>query len=133
MRFERETGSTLVEFVFAFIVFFAFLFGLLGVTLWGIGGFFVQDAAYRAAEQYAVSLDKEAALEEVITSLGRWAYLFIEPGSVSVSVRQEGDRAVAEVRAEPRVRRLYLYRMPELVRRATCTLEYRFRNPGEFS
>ena len=133
MRFKGEGGSTLIEFAFAFIVFFAFLFGLLGVTLWGIGGFFVQEAAYEAAREYAVTLDEGAARELGGSVLKRWAYLFIVPGSVSVEVRREGDKAVAEVRAKPRVQRLYLYQMPELTRRASCTLEYRFRHPEEFS
>jgi|GEM_PF-2137960 len=133
MLLKNPQGSTLIEFAFASIIFLAFLFGLLAVTMWGIAGLFVQEAAFRASEQYAVSMDVAAAQEEAMTTLGRWAYLFVDPGSVSVNVRREEDKAVAEVRAKPRVQRLYLYQMPELIKRASCTLEYRFRKPEEFS
>lgn len=128
-----EKGSTLIEFAFAVVVFFAFLFGLFGITLWGTATFFIQDAAYEAAREYAVTLDANAARQAAMIPLGRWAYLFIDPGSASVEVSREGESAVAVVRAKPRVQRLYLYQMPELTRKASCTLEYRFRNPGEFS
>lgn len=133
MLFKGERGSTLVEFAFAIVVFFAFLFGLFGVTLWGTAAFFIQDAAYEAAREYAVTLDADAARQAAMIPLGRWAYPFIDPGSVSVEIGREGENAVAVVRAKPRVQSLYLYQMPELARKASCTLEYRFRNPGEFS
>lgn len=131
--YEKERGATLIEFAFAFIIFSTFLFGFIGITMWGIGGHFVQDAAHEAVRKYSVTLDRQSA-ENVATSiLGKWAYIFIEPDTVVIQLRHDTEKAYGTVTAVPKIKRLYLFNMPELRRESSCTLEYRFRNPGEYS
>lgn len=129
---DWRRGSFLLEFAVAFALFLAFAMGLVSVGMWGIGGFFVQNAAYEAARTYAVTADPVKAREMAQDRIGRWGFAFLDPSTVRVSVRQEDYKAVIMVSAEPRVKRLYVYEMPEIRREASCAMEYRFRNPGEF-
>lgn len=129
---ESEKGAVLVEFVFAVIIFVAFAYGLLAVSLWGIGGFFVQEAAHEAAERYAVTMDKSSAESRALSRMGKWAYAFVKPESVSVQIWRDGDVARARVAAEPRIKRIYLYELPRIGKISSCVFEYRFRRPGEF-
>lgn len=122
----------MIEFVFAMIIFLAFIYGLLSVSWWGIGGEFVQQAAHEAARKYATDMDSAAAEQRAINCLGKWAYLFIQPSSVRVDVWKERDTAHAEVSAEPKFKKLYVYSLPRIEKMSSCTFEYRFRNPGEF-
>ncbi|MGB9849107.1 MAG: hypothetical protein ACPLSY_04695 [Moorellaceae bacterium] len=64
--------------------------------------------------------------------IGRWAYVFIDPTTIHVSVEQLGDKAHAVVTAKPRIQKVIFYTLPELRRESYCTMEYRFRHPGEF-
>jgi len=130
---EHQKGFTLLEFAVAFAVFLAFTIGLITTAMWGIGGFFLHNAASEAARKYAVTADTVLAQELVRERIGRWGFVFIDPNTVRVSVRREGSKAVVMVSAEPRVKKLYFYQMPEIRREASCTMEYRFRNPGEFN
>lgn len=127
-----QRGATLIEFVFAFLAFIAFMYGIIGVTMWGLGGQFVQDAAHEATRKYAVTLDANSAEAEGRSYLGRVAYVFIEPGSVSMQFDHDSEKAYGTVTAVPRIKRLYLFSMPKLSRESSCTLEYRFRHPEEF-
>ncbi len=129
---KSENGAVLIEFVFAMIIFVAFIYGLFAVSWWGIGAEFIQQAAHEAAGEYAAVMDDSAAEQRAKSCLGKWAYLFIQPGSVNVDVRREGDTAYAEVSAEPKFKKLYVYSLPRIEKTSSCTLEYRFRNPGEF-
>lgn len=130
---KDESGQVLIEFVFAVIIFVAFLYGLLAVSWWGIGASFVQEAAHATAQRYATTIDPDAAEQECRKILGKWAYLFIKPGSVSVDVWKDGDTARVEVSAEPKFTKLYLYSLPKIVKTSSCTFEYRFRHPEEFN
>lgn len=125
---ESERGATLIEFVFAMIIFLAFIYGLFAVSWWGIGAEFVQEAAHEAAGKYAVTLDEQAAVSRATQILRSWAFLFINKNTIQVDVWKDGDKAVAEVSAEPIVTDLYLYKLPLIKKDSACTLECRFRN-----
>lgn len=129
---RSERGTVLIEFVFAIIIFAAFAYGLLAISLWGIGAFFIQEAAHEAAERYAVTMDESSAESRALGRLGKWAYAFVKPESVSASVWKDGDSARARVVAEPRIKRLYLYELPQIEKTSLCVFEYRFRRSGEF-
>jgi len=131
-RQKSEAGQVLIEFVFAMIIFLAFISGLLSVSWWGIGGEFVQQAAQEAASKYATDMDSAAAEQRARNILGKWAYLFIQPGSINVNVWRNGDTAHAEISAEPKFKKLYVYILPRIEKTSSCTLEYRFRNPKKF-
>ncbi len=115
------------------IIFLAFIYGLLAVSWWGIGASFVQEAAHATVQRYATTIDPDIAEQECRKMLGKWAYLFIKPESVRVDVWKEGDTAHAEVSAEPKFTKLYLYSLPRIQKTSSCTFEYRFRNPEKFS
>lgn len=129
---QNNTGAVLIEFVFALLIFAAFMYGLFVISWWGIGAEFLQQAAHDAAGKYATVMDDSVAKQEVANCLGRWAYLFIQPGSVSVDVWGEGDTAHAEVSAKPKFTKLYFYSLPLIEKTSSCTFEYRFRHQGEF-
>lgn len=129
---KNENGAVLIEFVFAMIIFMAFIYGLFAVSWWGIGAEFIQQAAHDAAGEYAAVMDDWAAKQRAKSCLGKWAYLFVQPGSVNVNVWRDGDTARAEISAEPKFKKLYLYSLPRIEKTSSCTFEYRFRNPGEF-
>lgn len=124
---NNESGQVLIEFVFAMIIFVAFIYGLFAVSWWGIGAAFVQEAAHDAAGKYAVTLDRQAAVDRASQHLKGWAFIFINKNTIRVDVWEEGDKAVAEVAAEPLIKSLYLYRLPLIEKASSCTLEYRFR------
>lgn len=130
--FRSSGGSVLVEFALSFLLYVAFLYGLIALAMWGIGGSIVQDVANEAARKYAVTADPAAAQRLARTYLGRWAYVFVDPSSVQVTVSRSGDAAHAVVTAQPRIQKAFFYAMPALKREASCTMEYRFRRPGEF-
>lgn len=130
--FKNELGSTLIEFAFSMIIFMSFTYGLFAVSWWGIGAEFVQQAAHEAATKYAVTIDDSAAEQRAVQCLGKWAYLFIKPGSVEVDVWKEGDAAHALISAEPTITKLYLYSLPRIEKTSSCIFEYRFRNPEKF-
>lgn len=130
---QDEKGAVLIEFVFAMIIFCAFMYGLIAVSLWGIGSSFVQEAAHDAAQKYAVVLDGQETNNYIQSRLGQWAYVFVKPNSIRVNVWHNDKTAYAEVSAVPRISRLYVYDLPQILRTSQCTLEYRFRHPQEFS
>lgn len=129
---SRERGSLMVEFALCLVVFFAFITGLFVASYWGIGAAFLQEAAHEAAQKYAVTMDAQAAENRARAVLGKWGYAFVDPGTVSVSVWKDGDRARAAVSAAPRVKKLYLYEVKRIAKESSCTFEYRFRNPEEY-
>ncbi|OIQ59765.1 hypothetical protein MOTE_10210 [Moorella thermoacetica] len=131
MRFRDRRGGVLVEFAFAFLIFWAFLAGLFITSFWGIGGAFAQEAAFEAARKYAVVADAGQAAALAKSIMGKWAYVFFDPASVQVSVWGEGDRAKAEVTAVPRVS-VWPFKAGVIRREASCSMEYRFRHPQEF-
>lgn len=130
--FKNERGQTLIEFAIAFPVFIAFLYGLIGISLWGIGGHFVQSAAHEATIYYATMLEKEQTEELAKALLAKEAYPFVDPDTVNVELSHDQVKAYGVVTAQPRVQTLFMFSMPELRRESSCTLEYRFRNPDEF-
>jgi len=130
--FRPGAGSVIVEFALVMPLFMAFLYALTVASMWAIGGGIVQQVAHEAAREYAVTADPSAAQQLARTYLGRWAYVFIDPSSLRVSVGRSGDRAYAVVTAVPRIQKAFFYTMPELRRASSCTMEYRFRRPGEF-
>lgn len=134
LSIRDERGAFTIEFVASFILFMLFFSGLSGVTLWGTGNAFVREAAFEAARKYAVYVDQSRAEEAARVVIQNGGYVFVDSRTLRVRVWREGDSAVAEVAAKPRVDNLFgFYKMPELRRMARCTLEYRFRTPGEFT
>lgn len=130
---KDENGQVLIEFIFAMIIFMVFIYGLFTVSWWGIGAAFVQEAAHKSSQVYAVTIDEDAAEQAAILVLGKWAYLFVQPGSVSVDVWKDGDTARAEVTAKPKFTKLYFYSLPVIKKASSCTFEYRFRHPEEYN
>ncbi|MDN5375135.1 MAG: hypothetical protein PWQ39_175 [Thermacetogenium sp.] len=126
MKLASESGQVLIEFVFAVIIFAAFIYGLFAVSWWGIGAVFVQEAAHEAAGKYAVTLDEQASVNRAVQTLSL-ARIFLKKDTVRVAVWKEGDQAAARVSAEPLVSSLYLYRLPLIEKTSSCTLECRFR------
>lgn len=129
---KQSRGSILVEFALSIILYSAFLYGLIVASMWAIGGTIVHDAAITAAQIYAVELDSSKAAKRAVGEIGRWGYVFVDPSTIHVTVEQIGDTAHATVTAQPRIQKAFFYTMPALKREASCTMEYRFRRPGEF-
>lgn len=129
---KDDRGQTLIEFVIAFPILVGFVYALIGLTLWGLGGHFVQDAAHNATIYYATMLDEKQTVERTKALLAKEAYLFVLPETVEVELQHDEIKAHGVVTATPRVQSLFFVKMPELRRESSCTLEYRFRNPDEF-
>ncbi|ACX51904.1 hypothetical protein Adeg_0759 [Ammonifex degensii KC4] len=147
VRFGDEKGNALVEFTLCFLVFAAFVSALFGLLWWGLSSLFLQEAAFEAAHSYAVYRDEGRAREMALGAIGRGGWLFVVPSSVQVRVWRDGEKAHARVAGRPRVppdflglvkllpgpREAWWENQPRLmVKEASCTLEYRFRNPWQF-
>lgn len=129
----NERGQAMIEFALAFPLFLTLIAGLFFIAYGYIGGYFLEDATYDAARKYAVTLDRAAAEKVFNVPTRRWAFLFLDPKTVRVDFRIEGNRVRAIGTAEPRLKDFLFFSLPSLRREAMATLEYRFRNPGEFT
>lgn len=130
MRSQR--GATLIEFAFALIIFSAFLYGLICVSMWGMGGQFVQNAIHESARKYAVTGDQDEAKIVAVDYLNRWGYLFVEPIDVHhvyLETRDGGKKVYGAIVAKPRIKQLYVYELPELRRESSCAQEHYLRYP----
>lgn len=123
----------MIEFVLAFPLFFMLIAGLFFIAYSHIGAYFLENATYDAARKYAVTLDRTAAEKVFYVPTRRWAFLFLDPTTVRVNFTIEGNRVRAVGTAEPRLKDFLLFSLPSLRREAVATLEYRFRNPSEFT
>lgn len=123
----------MVEFAVAFPLFLMLIAGLFFIAYGHIGAYFLENATYDAARKYAVTLDRAAAEKVFDVPTRRWAFLFLDPETVRVDFRIEGNRVRAVAIAEPRLKQFLFFSLPSLRREAMATLEYRFRNPSEFT
>ncbi len=129
---KERRGQVMVEFALVLIIFMLFIWGLIGVTLWGTAGFLAQEVAHESAREYAVTLDEARAENLGKTYLGRWGYLFIKPGSIQVSVdaNTASNYTTAVVTVKPRVEKMYIFTMPYIERTSQATLEHFYRDSG---
>ncbi|NLV23112.1 MAG: pilus assembly protein [Syntrophomonadaceae bacterium] len=122
----------IVEFALALPIFLLFVYGLITLFLWGTAAIFAQDVADETARKYAVTMDKSSAVNLGETQLGRWAYLFIAPGSTIIDADANGKRAIATVTVKPRIQRLYFYKLDTITKESSCVLEDVWRNPQNY-
>lgn len=127
---KDKRGQEMVEFALCLPVFFAFVYGLIGLSLWGSASFFAQEAAHETARKYAVTLDQAQSQKLGKTYLGRWGYVFISESDIKLW--DNGTIAYSEVIAKPRVSSLFCFSMPQIVKKSQATLENKFRNPGDY-
>lgn len=130
---KNQRGQTLVEFAIAIVILFLFIFGLMGATLWGTASFLAQEIAHETAREYAVSNDKDRAIDTGKTYLGRWGYIFIIPNSTQISVNSAGDKATAMITVQPRIQKLFIFSMPNIKKYSQATFEHYIRNPHEYA
>ncbi|MCL6560171.1 MAG: hypothetical protein K6U74_15535 [Firmicutes bacterium] len=110
-----------------------FISGLFSVTMWGMGAAFVREASFEAAREYAVYVEESRAADSAMNIVNK-GFLFLDTKTAQVDVGRDGDYAVAGVSVKPRITNMFgFFKLQELRREARCVMEYRFRNPGEFS
>ncbi len=128
-----EKGQMFVEFAFCLPIFLFLAYVIISASFWGLGNAYVREAAFEAARYYSVTANKERAVnmaKETFSSSG--GELFIRPGTLHVSVRKEGAQAVADATAVPRVGVPNMNNICRLYKRASCNMENRYRNPGDY-
>lgn len=131
---EDRRGTAIVEFVLTFILFASFVFSLFILGIYGIGNIFVQEAAHTAAQEYAVTLDYYEAMNASKDILQKWAYPFVQVNTANIQIqRTDRDNVFVQVRAQPKLHRLYIFTLPDIVKTSRCVAEYRFRHPEEFN
>lgn len=133
---KNQRGQTLVEFAISIIILFLFVFGLMGATMWGTASFLAQEIAHETAREYAVSYDKNRAINTGKTYIGRWGYIFIAPGSTQISV--DGDpifdsKATAVITVKPRIQKLFVFTMPSISKYSQATFEHYLRKPDLYA
>lgn len=131
----NEKGQVLVEFVFCIIVLAMFIFGLIGVTTWGVASHFAQEAAHESARKYAVTYDKSVAEIVGINQLSNWAYIFIDTSNISVDVAAQGTKAVSTVVVKPKksMQKLFVFTIPKITKTSEATFEHYIRNPHDYA
>ena len=127
---KDKRGQMMVEFALCLPVFMAFVYGIIGISLWGTAGVIAQNAAHETARKYAVTLDTAQAEKLGSTYIGRGGYLFID-GS-SIKVWDGNTTAYSKVTVTPRIKSLFFYKMPIITKESEATLEERFRNPQNY-
>lgn len=126
---KNRQGQTLVEFAIAILILSLFVFGLMSATLWGTASFLAQEIAHETAREYAVSNDKNRAVDTGQTYIGRWGYIFIAPGSTQITVSSAGDKATATITVKPRIQKLFIFTMPSISKYSQATFEHYIREP----
>lgn len=128
-----EKGQMFVEFAFCLPIFLFLTFIIISVSFWGLGNAYTREAAFEAARYYSVTANtsraESMAKQTFISSGGE---LFIQPGTLKVSVRREGTQAVAEATAVPRFKTLGVDNVDKLYKKASCNMEDRYKNPGDY-
>lgn len=131
---EDRRGTAIVEFVLTFILLASFVFSLFILGIYGIGSVFVQEAAHTAAQEYAVTLDYYEAMNASKDILQKWAYPFVDVRNANIQIqRMDRDNVFVQVRVQPKLRKLYIFTVPDIVKTSRCVAEYRFRHPEEFN
>jgi len=128
-----EKGQMFVEFAVCLPIFLLLAFVIISVSFWGLGNAYVREAAFEAARYYSVTANADRAeslAKRTFSSSG--GELFIQPGSLRVNVRRQGTQAVAEVTAVPRFKTLGVDNVEKLYKKASCNMENRYRNPGDY-
>jgi Flp pilus assembly protein TadG len=128
-----EKGQMFVEFAFCLPIFLFLAYVIISASFWGLGNAYVREAAFEAARYYSVTANKERAVnmaKETFSSSG--GELFIQPGTLNVNVHREGIQAVAETTAVPRFKTLGIDNVDKLQKRASCNMENRYKNPGDY-
>lgn len=129
---KDQRGQVLVEFALALPIFLFFIYGLITLFFWGTTAILAQDVADEVARKYAVTMDKPSAENLGKVYLGRWAYLFIVPNSISINTDSTKKRAIATVTVKPRIRKLYFYELDTITKKSSCVLEDVWRNPENY-
>ncbi|HHV34404.1 MAG TPA: pilus assembly protein [Syntrophomonadaceae bacterium] len=128
-----EKGQMFVEFAFCLPIFLLLAFVIISVSFWGLGNAYVREAAFEAARHYSVTNNPgRSAIVAKGVFYGSGGELFVKPETLTVAVYREGDKAVAEAVAEPRFKTLGVGNVDKLYKKASCNMEYRYRNPGEY-
>ncbi len=131
---KNEKGQVLIEFVLCLIILASFIFGIIGVTTWGVASHFAQEIAHESARKYAVTYNKTEAEKLGESYLKRWAYIFIDTSQVNVTVKAQGTKAVSTVTVKPKesMQKLFVFTMPEINKTSEATFEHYIRNPNDY-
>ncbi|MGQ9498552.1 MAG: TadE/TadG family type IV pilus assembly protein [Desulfotomaculales bacterium] len=138
-----EKGQVLVEFTLCFLLFMGFFSALMVFCWWNLSALYLREAAFETARCYAVYVDEQRAKDVAREIIDKGGWLFVKPETLEIHVNRGGDRSVARVAAQPRLRVPKLAANfwglvgwekgnAKIVKEASCTLEYRFRKPWEF-
>lgn len=131
--FVDQNGQSMVEFGLTFGLFMAFIYGLLGIGLWGTSSMLVQEAAHSAARCYAGTGDSARAAEEARLFIGCWAFPFIE--NHTLSIEESGGRCTVIIMASPResIRQLWVFHEGAINRESQATMDYALRYQYQFT
>lgn len=129
---KNQKGQALVEFSIAIVILFLFIFGLISTTLWGTASFLAQEIAHEVAREYAVSNDMNRAISTGQSYMNRWGYIFIDPQSIQITVSREGNKATALIHVEPRIQKLFVFKMHRISKYSQATFEHYIRESGQY-
>lgn len=130
---QNDDGQSLVEFGLTIGIFMMFLYGLLGIGLWGISAFLTQETAHAVARTYAGTNDLQRAVREGDVFMNHWAYPFVESHNIEVS--DDGEVCTSEVTAVPRasIRKLFIFQEDYIERESRATMAYALRYNYQFT
>lgn len=129
---KNQKGQALIEFALCIIVFCLFVFGLFTVTMWGAASYFTQEISHEVARKYAVTENSTDAIKRGQLYMGKMAYMFIDTSSVDIQVDKRGTVAVANVTAEPKIKKYLVFYSSSISKTSEATLEHYIRNPEEY-
>lgn len=123
-------GQAMVEFGLSIIVYLTFIFGLMGILMWGTLSFIAQEVAHESARKYAVTEDKLKSENLGEGYIKKWAFLFVDESNVNVIVSKNGNKAISNVSLKPKkaIENLFVFKMPLITKTSTATFEHYLRD-----
>lgn len=127
-------GNVLVEFAICLIVLMLFIWGLIGLGLWGLGAEYTKEAAGLAALDYARMRDVQSARQQVQKTLNAGGYLVLEP-TYTLNIQENIPTVTVTLTTytKDKLKRLFVFQKDSFTYTAKATFERYYRNPGEFN
>lgn len=134
---KNQRGQTLVEFAIAIMIFFLFVFGLIGLAYWGTASVIAQEVAHEVAREYAVSGDEDRAKKTGRSAINWLGYILIDPNSIDIEEpkRTSDKKVTAVVSVKPRINNFGWYKVEKISKESQATLEHYLRpnNKDEYA
>lgn len=127
----NQRGNVLIEFTLCLVVIMLFVWGLISVSLWGLGSVYTKEAAGMAALAYARTMDYADAKKQVESVLQSGGYLFVKR-NYTLTANTKGTSVYVNLTTYPNITRYFVFKKPSITWEARATLEHYYRNRNEY-